>query len=162
MVSEKTVKIKWLVASEELEQKDERKAMVRKRQWLVTSKSQKEVQVEENLFVYHAHKHRVIRQTDIENENDLLEIDPNLEEAFLHRMCYHASVADKSVGDSTAGYFDGKYNFHYKRAMPRVRQKIRQFKSLWFQGQAIERVRDVNLIGYSDVVGHTGNHYRIL
>ena len=116
----------------------------------------------ENLFVYHAHKHRVIRQVDIDNENDLLEIDPNLEEAFLHRMCYHASVADKSVGDSAAQYFDGKYNFHYKRAMPRVRQKIRQFKSLWFEGQAIERVRDVNLIGYSDVVGHTGNSYRIL
>ena len=117
---------------------------------------------EENLFVYHAHKHRVITQVDIDNENDVLEIDPNLEEAFLHRMCYHASVADKSVSDSTAGYFDGKYNFHYKRAMPRVRQKIRQFKSLWFEGQAIERRRDVNLIGYSDVVGHTGNTYRIL
>lgn len=117
---------------------------------------------EENLFVYHAHKHRVITQVDIDNENDELEIDPQLEEAFLHRMCYHASVADKSVSDATAGYFDGKYNFHYRRAMPRVRQKIRQFKSLWFEGQAIERAGDVNLIGYSDVVGHTGNHYRIL
>ena len=117
---------------------------------------------EENLFVYHAHKHRVITQVDIDNENDLLEIDPNLEEAFLHRMCYHASVADKSVSDSAAGYFDGKYNFHYKRAMPRVRQKIRQFRSLWFAGQAIEQVRDVNLIGYTDITGHSGNNHRIL
>ena len=117
---------------------------------------------EENLFVYHAHKHRVITQVDMDNENDVLEIDPNLEEAFLHRMCYHAGVADKNVSDASAGYFDAKYNFHYKRAMPRVRQKIRQFKSLWFEGQAVERVRDVNLIGYSDVVGHTGNSHRIL
>ncbi|MDE0298624.1 MAG: hypothetical protein OXN17_08335 [Candidatus Poribacteria bacterium] len=117
---------------------------------------------EENMFVYHAHKHRVISQLDIDNENDLLEIDPNLEEAFLHRMCYHASVADKNVSDATAQYFDGKYNFHYKRAMPRVRQKNRQFKSLWFEGQAIERARDVNLIGYTDSVGHSGNTYRIL
>lgn len=31
VVSEKTVKIKWLVASEELEQEDERKAVVRKK-----------------------------------------------------------------------------------------------------------------------------------
>ena len=117
---------------------------------------------EENIFVYHAHKHRVITQKHIDDENDGLEIDPNLEEAFLHRMCYYASVADKNVADATAEAFEGKYNYYYKRAMPRVREKIRQFRSLWFAGQAIAPVRDVKLIGYSDVVGHTGNSYRIL
>lgn len=117
---------------------------------------------EENLFVFHAHKHRVIAQVDIDNRNDVLEIDPNLEEAFLHRMCYYASVADKNVADSTAETFEGKYNYYFKRAMPRVREKIRQFRSLWFAGQAIAPERDVNLIGYTDVVGHTGNSYRIL
>lgn len=117
---------------------------------------------EENLFVYHAHRHRVITQKHIDDENDVLEIDPNLEEAFLHRMCYYASVADKNVADATAEAFEGKYNYYYKRAMPRVREKIRQFRSLWFAGQAIAPVRDVKLIGYSDVIGHTGNTYKVL
>ena len=117
---------------------------------------------EENLFVYHARKHRVITQVDIDSQNDVLEIDPNLEEAFLHRICYHASVADKNVADSTAEMYEGKYNYYYKRAMPRVRQKIRLFRSTWFERQALGPERDVNLVGYTDVIGHTGNLHKIL
>ena len=117
---------------------------------------------EENLFIYHAHKHRIIEQKHIDGENDELEIDPQLDEALLHRMSYHAATARKNVSDNDAQLFDAKYNFHYKRAMPRVRSKIRQFRSLWFSGQASSRIRDVNLIGYTDNFGHTGNSYRVL
>ena len=117
---------------------------------------------EENLFIYYAHKHRIITQANIDDTNDDLEIDPQLEEAFLHRMSYHAATADKNVADSTADLFDGKYNYYYKRAMPRVRQKLRQFQSLWFAGQTTSQFRDVNLVGYTNQFGHTGNSYRIL
>lgn len=113
---------------------------------------------QENLFVYHAHQHRTITQEHIDNGNDELEFDPNLEEAFLHRAAYHAAITDKTIDVSVSEYFDGKYNYHFKRAMPRVRQKIREFQSLWFSGQAIYRIRDVDLVGYARNAGyHTGN-----
>lgn len=112
---------------------------------------------EENLFAYYAHKHRVITQAHIDTQNDDLEIDPNLEEAMLHQACYYASLADKAISNETAKYFNGQYLFHHKRAMPRVRQKIREFQSLWFSGRSLARVRDVRLVGYNSIVGHSGN-----
>ena len=115
---------------------------------------------DESIYVYAAQKHRPITQALIDAENDVLEIDPELESALIDLTTHYASIAEHGVESPTTLMFERRYETKYHRAMPKIRRRIREFRSLWFT-TGFNPYRRENLIDYPAVYGHSRNNVNI-
>ena len=115
---------------------------------------------DESIYVYAAQKHRAITQLMIDIENDTLEIDPELESALIDLTTHYASIAEHGVTHPTTLMFERRYETKYHRAMPKIRRRVREFRSLWFS-TGFNAHRRENLIDYPPVYGHSRNNVDI-
>ena len=114
----------------------------------------------ESLFVYVKHKHRVITQADVDVENDELEVDAELETAFIHLVAYWGSLADRGIEDDMTQLFRVGYEREYLKQIGRVRSRFSEFKSSWFSGNAyVDRVYAFSHVGGNDSTQASGNDF---
>ena len=86
---------------------------------------------EEPLSLYFARSHRVITQQHIDDNNDELELDLEFQSALENRVCYYGSIARYDIDDKRTQTFLGLYESEYRKAMPKVRKRIRADMTLW-------------------------------
>ena len=86
---------------------------------------------EEPLSLFYARRHRVVTQTDIDNENDMLELDIEFESALENRVCYYGSLARHDVDDQQTRLFKADYVSDYNEAFPNINKRVREAASLW-------------------------------
>ena len=86
---------------------------------------------EEPLSLFYARRHRVVTQTDIDDENDMLELDIEFESALENRVCYYGSLARHDVDDQQTRLFKADYVSDYNEAFPNINKRVREAASLW-------------------------------
>ena len=86
---------------------------------------------EEPLSLFYARRHRVITQTDIDDENDMLELDIEFESALENRVCYYGSLARHNASDQRTRLFKADYASDYNEAFPNINKRVREAASLW-------------------------------
>ena len=95
----------------------------------------------ESLFLYFSRSHQEITQRRIDDQNDMLELDPEFASTLRHRVSYYASLDEKGLDHPATQGFDIKYETDYAKAIIPVRRRIRQFVSSWRAG--VRRNRSV-------------------
>lgn len=116
----------------------------------------------ESIVIFAARQHRIITQDHIDNNNDDLEVDPYLEEAFLHHMAYYTSMAEDTIDSRKTQLFRDTYEDKYTKELPRVKSKMKEFISLWFTGKAnTYSFPFIAIEGNVVPAGHVGNQITI-
>lgn len=108
---------------------------------------------EEPLHLYYSRYHNTVTQHLIDNDNDVLEIEPELESPLLHYVCYWAALAEGNPEDPRAVQFMGTYNSEMYSSMPRVRKRMQENANGWVRWVSTYP-RKANLTGAPDIGGH--------
>ncbi|MYE87979.1 hypothetical protein F4X33_03155 [Candidatus Poribacteria bacterium] len=101
---------------------------------------------EESIAVFVARRHRVITPTDINNDNDSLELDDEFNDTLIYEMLHWARVQRMGL-DTTAQLYRRLSNEEYLTAIPLVENRISQSLNSWesrFNGAGSSR-RDVDV-----------------
>ena len=85
----------------------------------------------ESLAIFLSLRHRIVTQENIDDENDVMEIDVDLEEAFHYLFQHFIEVGVSGETSEAALLLYSKYNAKYSESMPRVRRQIREAMNLW-------------------------------
>ena len=85
----------------------------------------------ESLAAFLSLRHRIVTQKNLDDENDIMEIDIDLEEAFHYLFQHFIEVGIGGETSETALLLYNKYNAKYAESMPRVRRQIREAMNLW-------------------------------
>ena len=88
----------------------------------------------ESIYIYAAYYHRTITQSNIDVENDTLDIDPELESALIFLTAHYFAIAQHGVTSGEAQFFEARYEREFHKNIPSVNSRIEEFKSLWFSG----------------------------
>ena len=101
---------------------------------------------EESIAVFVARRHRVITPTDINNDNDSLELDDEFNDTLIYEILHWARVQRMGL-DTTAQFYRQLSNDEYLKAIPLVENRISQSLNSWesrFNGTGSTR-RDVDV-----------------
>jgi len=112
---------------------------------------------EERLWVYISRRHYEVTEAHVNNVNDTLEIDIELEQATLERLLYWARRQELGATDPEVQAQMVLYETAYHKALPFVRQRIRELDSTWGSPVAFTGYGNVLLSGVADRTGHALN-----
>ena len=101
---------------------------------------------DEPLSIFYARSHRKMTQTDIDNTNDELELDLEFQSALENRVCYYGSLAQHGIEHPQTRLFLANGNEEYRRALPKVKKRVRDEVTLWRQSVG-NRVRNIRITG---------------
>ena len=87
----------------------------------------------ESIYIYLARTHRSITETDIEADNDDIELGTEFHSALRHRVMYYASLEEKGISHPDTIAFDVKYETDYHKAFPRANRRIQAYLTAWRQ-----------------------------
>ena len=87
---------------------------------------------EESIAAFVAQRHRVITRTDMDNENDTLELDAEFNDTLMYEMLHWARVQETGL-DSTAQLYRRLANEEYLTAIPLAENRIHQQLNAWEQ-----------------------------
>ena len=100
---------------------------------------------EESLAAFVARQHRTITATDINNDNDSLELDAEFSDALMYEMLHWARVQRTGL-DTTAQLYRQLSNEEYLTAMPLVENRISQNLNAWERSFSVGNTyRDVSV-----------------
>ena len=91
----------------------------------------------EALFLYVARVHRKITQQHIDDENDDIELDIEFETALREYVIYQMMRAESNTIDAAIQAQEVKAETAYRRALPDVRKRIRQWILMWYRQQGV-------------------------
>ena len=110
---------------------------------------------DESIFIFGACQHRQITQTDIDANNDRLEIDHELISALTNLVCMKFSEVINSIEDGMTARYEVAFETEYHRVIGGITRKIREYQSMWASG-ALTPVRQ-ETAGIVDPIGHAYN-----
>ena len=100
---------------------------------------------EESLAAFVARQHRIITKTDIDNDNDSLELDAEFNDALMYEMLHWARVQRMGL-DTTAQLYRQLSNEEYLTALPLVENRISQNLNAWERSFSVGNAyRDVSV-----------------
>ena len=85
---------------------------------------------EESIAVFVARRHRVITQTEMDNDNDSLELDDEFNDTLIYEILHWARVQRMGL-DTTAQLYRQLSNDEYLKAIPLVENRISQNLNSW-------------------------------
>ena len=112
---------------------------------------------EESLAAFVARQHRIIKETDISNDNDSLELDAEFSDSLMYEMLHWARVQRTGL-DTTAQLYRQLANEEYLTAMPLVENRISQNLNAWERSLSVGNayrdvsVKDTTQNGFNDVM----------
>lgn len=110
---------------------------------------------DESIFIFGAFQHRTITQSEIDTNNDRLEIDLELISALTNLVCMKFSEVINSIEDTVTERYEIAYQTGYHRVIGGITRKIREYQSMWASG-ALTPVRQ-ETAGIVDPIGHAYN-----
>lgn len=93
---------------------------------------------DEALFLFIARAHRHISAQNIEDENDDIELDPEFEETFIEYLTYRMRRDELGLKDPETQAQLVLANGLYQENLPKVKDRIRQWITLWYQQQGLQ------------------------
>lgn len=91
----------------------------------------------EALFLYVARTHRHISAFNVANENDDIELDIEFEEALREYVIYYMRRDELGIAAIETERQELKAETAYRRALPDVRKRIRQWIVMWYRQQGL-------------------------
>ena len=90
-------------------------------------------QGDESLAAFVARRHRIITRTEMDNENDSLELDDEFNDTLMYEILHWARVQRTGL-DTTAQLYRRLSNEEYLTAIPLVENRISQRLNTWERG----------------------------
>ena len=113
-------------------------------------------QGDESIAAFVARRHRIITRTEMDNENDSLELDDEFNDTLMYEILHWARVQRTGL-DTTAQLYRRLSNEEYLTAIPLVENRISQRLNTWERGllaggsyRAVE-VKDTTQGGFNSV-----------
>ena len=95
-------------------------------------------QGDESLAAFVARRHRIITRTEMDNENDSLELDDEFNDTLMYEILHWARVQRTGL-DTTAQLYRRLSNEEYLTAIPLVENRISQRLNMWERGLLASR-----------------------
>ena len=113
-------------------------------------------QGDESIAAFVARRHRIITRTEMDNENDSLELDDEFNDTLMYEILHWARVQRTGL-DTTAQLYRRLSNEEYLTAIPLVENRISQRLNTWERGlfpgstyRAVQ-VKDTTQSGFNSV-----------
>lgn len=116
----------------------------------------------ELLWVYMSRKHYEVKQEHIDEFNDGLELDVELETPALELLVYYMRRTELGADDSETMAQRSIYETEYHKALPKIRQRIREHESTWGKPLPYAALQNLELSGISTPSAHPFNTHDIL